>query len=210
MGSMILSSIIFGVATQSSKADRSMSRDEQLGLTAIITPEVVILTNIRDSRFDSTFIRLLFDFNKGESNKTRIESASYSTIVESNTFNIRFEKIEPNTNKGHIRFDSAVEKHYPEVTFSLVVEAMSSEESTRPTTWLVTGGRVYVAILSCIRDLSRTSYSYIHHLTGNLLQDPAAFMHGPSCNIFQSTSSWTFDFTYASSIEPSQSILSRT
>jgi hypothetical protein len=33
-------------------------------------------------RFDSTFFRFLFDFNKDESNKTRIESASYSTIVE--------------------------------------------------------------------------------------------------------------------------------
>jgi hypothetical protein len=62
-------------------------------------------------RFDSTFIRLVFDFNKVESNKTRIELASYSTVVESNTFNIRFEKIESNTNNGHIRFDSAVEKH---------------------------------------------------------------------------------------------------
>jgi predicted N-formylglutamate amidohydrolase len=61
--------------------------------------------------FDSTFIRLLFDFNKDESNKTRIESASYSTVVESNMFNIRFEQIESNTNKGHIRFNSAVEKH---------------------------------------------------------------------------------------------------
>jgi hypothetical protein len=91
-----LSSIIFGVATQSSKADRSMSRDEQLGHTAIVTKEVA---------------------------------------------------------------------------FSLVVEVMKSEESTHPTAWLVTGGRVYVAILSCIGDLSRTSYSYLHHLTGDLLQD---------------------------------------
>jgi hypothetical protein len=69
-------------------------------------------SNTKDAliRFDSTFIRLLFNFNRVKTNKTRIESASYSTVVESITFNIRFEKIESNTNKGHIRFDSAVEK----------------------------------------------------------------------------------------------------